>query len=655
MASNNFQYQVEQFADLRILRYRIPGFDDLDLQKKLYIYYLSEAALAGRDIIWDQHNEYNLWLRDCLDVLYYSVDKTDDEYTYLEIYYKRVLFSNGMHHHYSTDKLVPQFSPMKLKTWVEKLSVQQLEHLRCSSHTELFEKLELLLFNEQAMAKRVCQDDDKDLILHSANNFYKNLTQDEAENFYKQVIDKNDAQPVSHGLNSRLIKHGNEIKEEVWCINGKYSAAIERIVHYLNKAAEVCENQQQQKVIKLLCDFYTTGDLKLFDNYSIEWLKEQSGEVDFINGFIEVYGDSLGFKATWESLVNITDKEETDKASVISANAQWFEDHSPVMDNHRKEQVSGVSMKVINAIMLGGDCYPASPLGINLPNAEWIREVHGSKSVSLNNISEAYEMASLTSGVIEEFACTKEEIELHKKYGALADHLHTHLHECVGHGSGKLEPGVRSDDLKAYGSVIEEARADLFGLYFMADEKMMELDLVPNMDVAKAQYNSYIRNGLMVQLARINKGSNIEQAHMRNRQLIAKWVLEHGQAEEVIKQHSRNNKTYYQVNNYEKLRQLFGQLLREVQRIKSQGDYEAARKLVETYGVKVDKPLHEEVLNRYAELHVAPYSGFVNPKLEPLLNNKGEVVDITVSYDENFIEQMMRYNRDYHYLSYSMV
>ncbi len=644
----DFQYQVEQFADLRILRYKIPGYDALPLQKKKYIYYLSEAALAGRDIIWDQHNENNLWLRNCLDTLYSVVDKADPGFKDLEIFYKRVLFSNGLHHHYSTDKLCPSFSKNELKRWLDKLSVSELQELKCQAKNELFDKLNALLFDEKHIAKRVCQDEDKDLILHSANNFYNNLTQDEAESFYNRRIDKSEAHPVSHGLNSRLVKRNGEVEEEVWRIGGKYSTAIERIVFWLEKAAEVCENPQQKKVIHLLCEFYASGDLKLFDDYSIEWLKEQAGEIDFINGFIEVYGDPLGFKATWESLVNIIDAEETSKASVISTSAQWFEDHSPVMDKHRKEKVSGVSMKVINAIMLGGDCYPASPLGINLPNAEWIREVHGSKSVSLNNISEAYEMASLTSGVIEEFAYTEEEVQLHKKYGAMADHLHTHLHECVGHGSGKLEPGVRSDDLKAYGSVIEEARADLFGLYFMADEKMMELGLVPNKDVAKAQYNSYIRNGLMVQLARISKGANIEQAHMRNRQLVAKWVFEHGQAEGVIQQHTKEDKTYYQINDYQKLRTLFGQLLREVQRIKSQGDYDAARQLVETYGVKVDKALHEQVLDRYKRLNVAPYSGFINPKLDPVLDEQGNIQDVKVSYNESFLEQMQRYNKDYH-------
>jgi dipeptidyl-peptidase-3 len=644
-----FQYLVEQFADLRILRYRIPGFSELTLQQKLYIYYLSEAALSGRDIIWDQNNEHNLWIRNCLDILCEQVDKRDTAYEQLELFYKRVLFSNGLHHHYSTDKLKPAFTKDKLKLWVHSLPEKYIGQLQCSSNENLFNKLEGLLFDEQLMAKRVCQDEGKDLILCSANNFYKNLSQKEVEGHYELLIDKDEKRPVSSGLNSRLVKYDGQITEEIWKVGGKYSKTIEQIVFWLDKAAGVCENEQQKKVIELLCEFYSTGDLKLFDTYSIEWLKEQKGEIDFINGFIEVYGDPLGFKATWESLVNITDLAETSKASVISANAQWFEDHSPVMAEHRKEKVNGVSMKVINAIMLGGDCYPASPLGINLPNAEWIREVHGSKSVSLNNISEAYEMASLTSGVIEEFACTEEEVSLHKQYGALADHLHTHLHECVGHGSGKLESGVRTDALKAYGSVIEEARADLFGLYFMADEKMLELKLVPHMDVAKAQYNSYIRNGMMVQLARIGKGANIEQTHMRNRQLIAQWVFEQGRSQSVIQKVEKHHKTYFQINDYQKLRQLFGQLLKEVQRIKSQGDYEAARQLVETYGVKVNSLLHEEVLERYARLKVAPYAGFLNPRLELKQDESGNVVDVEVSYQESFMEQMLRYNNEYSY------
>ncbi|WP_430810015.1 MULTISPECIES: dipeptidyl-peptidase 3 family protein [unclassified Carboxylicivirga] len=643
---DEFPYQIEQFGDLRILRYRIPNFEKLPLQQKQYIYYLSEAALSGRDIIWDQNNAHNLWLRRCLDVIYQCVDKQDEHYKQLEDFYKRVLFSNGVHHHYSTDKLVPGFSEASLRRWIEALAPEALHELGSDTAQELFQGLHNLLFDASFQARRVCQDEGKDVVAASANNYYQGLTQAEAEAFYRQRQESDGAQPVSYGLNTRLVKTAKGIEEEVWRLGGRYDASLKRIVHWLKKAEKVAENDVQRKVISILIQFYETGDLKIFDTYSIEWLKEQEGSIDFINGFIEVYGDALGYKGAWESLVNIVDREETSKATRISENAQWFEDHSPVHSAHRKEKVQGVSMKVINALMLGGDCYPAAPLGINLPNAEWIREQHGSKSVSLQNISEAHEMASLNSGVLEEFAFDQQEIELHRKYGALADHLHTHLHECVGHGSGKLEDGVRTDALKAYGSVIEEARADLFGLYFIADEKMQELGLVPNAEVAKAQYNAYIRNGLMVQLARISEGANIEQTHMRNRQLVASWVFEKG-GSDVIEMRRMEDKTYFVVKDHAKLRTLFGELLKEVQRIKSQGDYEAARQLVEQYGVKVDQQLHAEVKERYSRLKVAPYSGFLNPRLTPVYDHDGAIKGVSISYDENFMEQMQRYNRDY--------
>jgi len=642
-----FQYQVEQFADLRILRYQVPGFSELSLQKKLYIYYLSEACLCGRDIIWDQNGERNLWLRNSLELLLQATQKNNSGPKELEEFYKRVLFSNGLHHHYSTDKLKPGFDQEMLKKWVSLLSSHEVKILGYETEEQLMDELNSLLFDESYLAKRVCQEEGKDLVIESANNFYKGLNQKEAETFYANQLNKDDDKPISYGLNSRLIKDAQGVREEKWCVGGKYSIAIEKIVYWLKRAASVAENKQQKKVIDLLCAFYQTGNLAGFDDYSIEWLKEQTGEVDFINGFIEVYGDPLGFKATWESLVNIIDPSETKKAKLISDHAQWFEDHSPVMPAHRKEKVNGVSMKVINAIMLGGDCYPASPLGINLPNSEWIRELHGSKSVSLQNISKAYEMASLASGVIEEFAADDEELNLHKQYGALADNLHTHLHECVGHGSGKLEKGVRSDALKAYASVIEEARADLFGLYFIADEKMIDLSLADNFNLAKTQYNSYIRNGLMVQLARIQKGANIEQTHMRNRQIISGWALEMGAANNVIEKLTIDEKTYFKVNDYNALRDIFGHQLKEVQRIKSQGDYEAAKLLVEKYGVKVDAAIYDEVLERYSRLNVAPYSGFINPKLSLIYNDNNDVVDVSIDYSEGFMEQMQRYNQMY--------
>ncbi|MCT4644161.1 MAG: dipeptidyl peptidase 3 [Carboxylicivirga sp.] len=642
---NNFQYQAEQFADLRILRYTIPGFEKLSLNKKLYIYYLSEAALYGRDILWDQNNADNLWLRRNLEALYQTIEKEDASYPDFEIYFKRVLFSNGMHHHYSTEKLAPAFAEEDLDRWLQHPAMK--ESGLAGSIKKETNKLKRLLFDKEYASKRVCQDEGVDLVTSSANNFYEDVSQEEVEAFYG--FRKKAAGPncESFGLNSTLVKKEGELTEEIWKADGKYGSSIEKIVYWLEKACEVAENEQQQAVIQLLIQFYQTGDLKVFDQYSIEWIKEQQGSIDFINGFIEVYGDPLGYKATWESLVNIVDEEETKKAALISDYAQWFEDQSPVDEKHRKEEVKGVSMKVINAIMLGGDCYPASPLGINLPNAEWIRETHGSKSVSLENISHSYQMASLSSGVIEEFAWSEEEVALHKKYGAQADNLHTHLHECLGHGSGRMEEGVSTDALKAYGSVIEEARADLYGLYFMADEKMLELGLVDHMDVAKAQYNSYIRNGLMVQLARIGAGANIEQTHMRNRQLISAWVLRQSKESRAVELKEKDGKVYSVVNDYQELKRLFGVLLKEIQRIKSQGDYQAAKQLVENFGVRVDQRIHQQVLERYAKLNLAPYSGFINPVLHPVKDDQDNMTDVTISYEERFIEQMLRYNKDY--------
>lgn len=653
MNYEDFQYVVEQFADLRILRYKIPGFKELPLQKKLYLYYLSEAALCGRDILWDQNNADNLRLRKILEAIFQAINEKGvsgpaaNEFVVL---LKRIWFSNGYHHHYSTDKLKPGFKAEDLKQWLPLISKEQLVKLGFKDLSDLESWLVNVLFNDEYAPKRVSQEDGVDLVKTSANNFYQGVNQEEAESYYNDLLKEGDETPVSHGLNSRLVKKEDQIIEEVWKVGGLYSEAIENIVKWLRKAESVAENEDQKQIIDLLCRYYESGDLKLFDTYNIAWLKEQKGDIDFVNGFIEVYGDSLGIKATWESLVNIKDQAETEKAAVISENAQWFEDHSPVDEQFRKKEVKGVSMKVINAVMLGGDCYPATPIGINLPNAEWIREKYGSKSVTLDNITYAYHQASLTSGVIEEFAYDDAEVQLHKTYGALADNLHTHLHECLGHGSGVMNPGVKQDDLKAYGSVIEETRADLYGLYFMGDEKMLELGLVPHMDVAKAQYNSYIRNGLMVQLARVELGKNIEQAHMRNRQLISQWVFAHGKANGVIKKVEKEGKTYYRVLDHQALRQLFAQLLKEVQRIKSTGDLKAAKELVETYGVKVDYDLHAQVLERYKKLNVAPYSGFINPVFKPITNDKGEITDIQVDYTEQYHDQMLRYGKEYAFL-----
>ncbi len=653
--STTFNYNVEQFADLRILRFQIPEFESLPLKKKMYLYYLSQAALCGRDITWDQNGRYNLWLRRVLTLVYETTHvtcATRDEFIRFEVYFKRVLFSGGFHHHYSTDKLTPELSEADVSFLINHLSVSQLDTLGVTNTNELLAKLRLIFWDDTFMFKRVCQDPDKDLLLHSSNNFYRDVTQTEVENYYQTKIDSSIENPVSHGLNSRLQKQNNQLVELVWSTKGIYGEALTQIVNWLRKASLVAENPEQVNYIETLCQYYETGDLKLFDKYSIQWLQEHKGDVDFVNGFIEVYGDSLGYRATWESLVNIKDNAASLKAEVISEYAQWFENQSPVEARFRKTQVKGVSMKVISAVMLGGDCYPTSPLGINLPNSEWIRELYGSKSVSLENISHAYHQASLTAGVVEEFTYSIKDVALHSTYGALADNLHTNLHECLGHGSGRMLPGVKQDDLKAYGSVIEEARADLYGLYFMADPKMLELNLVPHMDVYKVQYNSYLRNGLMVQMARIQKGKNIEQAHMRNRQLVCKWVLEKGHADKVIERKERcEGKTFYVINDHEKLRHLFGLLLAEVQRIKSTGDYEAARHLVETYGVVVDADLHAEVLQRYGALNVAPYSGFVNPVLTPVLDSDSNIKDVTVTYSEGYLEQMLRYGTDYGFVN----
>ncbi|MBI9063179.1 MAG: dihydrofolate reductase [Marinilabiliaceae bacterium] len=653
MMNKDFQYVVEQFADIRILRYRIPGFDELPLPKKLYLYYLSEAALCGRDILWDQNNQDNLALRKNLELIYHVLQAknvTGEAFRQLETLLKRVWFSNGFHHHYSTDKLKPAFTANDLKGWLALLSEEQLTSLGYHRSDELFQWLYKVLFDPNYAAKRVSQEMDVDLVNASANNFYEDVTQSEVEEYYKGLQKEGDKAPISAGLNSKLVKENDQLVEKVWRVGGLYGAAIEKIVGWLRKAQQVAENEEQKQIIELLCRYYATGDLKLFDDYNIAWLKEQAGDIDFVNGFIEIYGDSLGIKATWESLVNIKDAAETQKAAVISEQAQWFEDRSPVDEQYRKKKVTGVSMKVINAVMLGGDCYPATPIGINLPNPEWIREQYGSKSVTLDNITHAYHQASLTSGVIEEFAYDEAEIQLHKTYGAIADNLHTHLHECLGHGSGIMLPGVKQEDLKAYGSVIEETRADLYGLYFMGDEKMLELGLVPHMDVAKAQYNSYIRNGLMVQLARVEPGKNIEQAHMRNRQLISQWVYEHGKENHAITMYQQGGKTYYVVNDHDALRQLFAKLLKEVQRIKSTGDMEAAKKLVETYGVQVEHKLHAEVLERYKKLKVAPYSGFINPVLQAVTNTNGDITDVEVDYSESYHDQMVRYGKCYSFL-----
>ena len=645
---DNFQYSVDKFADIEILRYRVPDFEDLSLKQKELIYYLSQAAVEGRDIFYDQNNKYNLCIRRTLEAVYenYS-DKSSKEYTQLETYLKRIWMANGIHHHYSEDKMMPEFSEAFFSKAVKSIKPTLLPLQKGETVNQLIAKLTPILFDPKVMPKRTNQADGEDLILTSANNYYEGVTQKEAEEFYAKMKNPDDSTPISYGLNSKLIKLNGKLIEKTYKSGGMYGKAIDRIIGWLEKASEVAENEQQKEVIRTLSDFYKTGDLKTFDDYSIKWVKDLQSRIDFINGFIETYGDPLGMKASWESMVNFKNEEATKRTEIISQNAQWFEDNSPTDRQFKKEQVKGVSAKVITAAMLGGDCYPATPIGINLPNAKWIRTHYGSKSVTIENITEAYDQASLGNGFNEEFMWSETERDRAKKYGSLTNNLHTDLHECLGHGSGKLLPGVDPDALKAYGSTIEEARADIFGLYFIADPKMVELGLLPDSEAFKAEYYSYLMNGLMTQLTRIQPGKNIEESHMRNRQLIAMWVYENGKKDHVVEFREKDGKTYVVVNDYEKVRMLFGRLLGEIQRISSTGDYEAARNLVENYGVKVNPSLHNEVLERYKKLNLAPYRGFVNPVYSLVSDKNGKITDVKISYDENFIEQNLRYSKDY--------
>jgi len=645
-----FNYVVDQFADLQVLRYRVAGFDSLTLQQKKLVYYLSEAALQGRDILFDQNGKYNLQIRRLLETLYvhFTGDRTEEPFLALEVYLKRVWFSNGIHHHYGCDKFVPGFSAEYLKNLILHTDVSLLPLESGETVEAMCDKLFPVIFHPEVMPKRVNQNDGEDLVETSAANYYEGVTQQEAEAFYAAQKAQGDAEhPVMYGMNSRLVKKDGVIQEEVWKVGGLYGKAIEKIIGWLHRAEEVAENDSQRQVIRLLVAFYQTGDLKLFDDYSIQWLKDTASRVDFVNGFIESYGDPLGMKASWESIVNFKDLEATRRTELISSNAQWFEDHSPVNPSFKKERVKGVSAKVITAAMLAGDLYPSSAIGINLPNSNWIRSVHGSKSVTIGNLTDAYNKAARGNGFREEFVYSEAEKELLDNYADLTSDLHTDLHECLGHGSGKLLPGVDPDALKAYGSTIEEARADLFGLYYMADAKLVELGLLPDNEAYKAEYYSYMMNGLMTQLVRIEPGAQIEEAHMRNRQLIARWALEKGRDGQVVEWVKKAGKTFVRINDYVRLRELFGQLLAEIQRIKSEGDFEAARALVENYAVKVHAALHAEVLERYRSLHLAPYKGFVNPVYTPQVDENGEITDVTVLYDEGYTEQMLRYSRDY--------
>ncbi len=647
--TENFDYTVEQFADLQILRYRVPGFEELTLRQKQLVYYLTEAALQGRDILFDQNGKYNLVIRRAIEAVYtgYEGDRLSEDFKAMEVYLKRVWFSNGIYHHYGCEKFVPGFSREFLRQALLSVAPSALPLAEGQTPEQLCDEIFPVIFDPTVLPKRVNQADGEDLVLTSACNYYEGVTQAEAEDFYNAMKDPDDPVPISYGLNSRLVKEDGKIQEKVWKVDGLYGQAIGKIVYGLRKAQAVAETPEQEAVIAKLIEYYETGDLRKFNDYAILWVKDVNSRVDFINGFTENYGDPLGMKASWESLVNFKDLEATHRTEVISSNAQWFEDHSPVDKQFKKEQVKGVSAKVITAAILAGDLYPSTAIGINLPNANWIRSAYGSKSVTIGNITDAYNKAAHGNGFNEEFVYSDTELQCIDKYADLTDELHTDLHECLGHGSGKLLPGVDPDTLKAYGSTIEEARADLFGLYYVADPKMVELGLLPDMEAYKAQYYTYLMNGLMTQLVRIEPGNNIEEAHMRNRQLIARWVYEKGTADKVVEMVKKEGKTYVAVNDYERLRTLFGELLAEIQRITSTGDYVAARDLVETYAVKVSPALHAEVLERYKQLNLSPYKGFLNPRYEAVTDANGQITNVKITYDESYAEQMLRYSRDY--------
>jgi len=645
----DFKYSVDKFADIEILRYRVPDFEILSLKQKELVYYLNQAALEGRDILYDQNNKHNLCVRRTLEAVYsnYKGDRKSIDFNHLTTYLKRVWMGNGIHHHYSEDKFIPEFSSSYFSDVVKSIEASKLPLSKGESVDMLIAKLTPILFDQKVYPKRTNQAEGVDLIKTSANNYYEGVTQPEVEAYYGKMKNPNDSTPVSYGLNSKLVKENGVLVEKTYKVGGLYSAAITRIVGWLEKAAKVTENDKQLDVISSLIEFYRTGDLKKYDEYSINWVEDLNSQVDFVNGFTETYGDPLGMKASWESIVNFKNIEATKRTEIISANAQWFENNSPVDIRFKKETVKGVSAKVITATILAGDCYPATPIGVNLPNSNWIRHEHGSKSVTIENITEAYDQASLGNGFKEEFMWSDVERKRAKNFASMTNNLHTDLHECLGHGSGKLLPGVDPDALKAYGSTIEEARADLFGLYYMGDPKMTELGLLPDKEAYKAEYYSFIMNGLMTQLTRIQPDKNIEEAHMRNRQLIASWVYEKGKADKVIEMVKREGKTYVVVNDYKKLRTLFGNLLAEIQRIKSTGDFVGGKTLVETYGVKVNQPLHAEMLERYKKLHLAPYRGFVNPVYTLVKNDKGVITDVSISYTEGYVDQHLRYSKDY--------
>ncbi|MBO5814335.1 MAG: dihydrofolate reductase [Alistipes sp.] len=640
---------VDRFDDIKVIRYEVPGFEELPLQEKILIYYLSEAAKCGRDIMFDQNFKYNLAVRRTLEAIYTSHEgcRECEEWKALETYLKKVWFANGIHHHYSKDKFRPKFSQEYFEQLLAAVPAEKLPQ-EFGSVEALKEVIIPVIFDENLYASALNQTAGIDVIQASSNNYYEGVTQKEVEAFYKKMASINDPRPISYGLNSKLVKENGKIKEKVWKSGGMYSAAIDRIVEWLEKAEGVAA-EPQKAIINSLVKYYKSGDLRQFDDYNIKWVQDTVSNVDFVNGFIEDYGDPLGRKASWESIVNFRDEQACHRTEVISANAQWFEDHSPINPAYRKEVVKGVSAKVITVAMLGGDCYPATPIGINLPNADWIRKEYGSKSVTIDNITFAYKKAAQGNGFAEEFVLRAEDRERMEKYGKLGDDLHTDLHECLGHGSGQLAPGTKGGELGTYTSTLEEARADLFALYYLGDPKMIEIGLIPSLEVAYAQYASYVMNGMMTQFSRIELGKNVEESHMRNRKLIAEWCYEQGKADNVIEWVKQDGKSYVVINDFDKFRELLGKMLYEVQRIKSEGDYEAGKALVEAYAVKIDPALHAEVLERYSALNIEPYGGFVNPEYR-LVEKDGQIVDVEVVYGESYVDQMLRYSKEYSFL-----
>ncbi len=649
-AADDFQYADEKFADIQMLRYKVEGFDQLTLKQKKLIYYLQEAALYGRDIYFDQNGRYNLRIRKMLETVYtdWKGNRESKDFKAMAEYLKQVWFSSGIHHHYGSAKFKPGFSEAFFRDALRSVDAAKLPLTQGQTVDQLCDEIFPVIFDPSIMKMRVNQKDGDDLLLTSAENYYgEGVTQAEAEKFYDNMRDKNDPEPVMYGLNSRLVKENGRLVERKWTTDGLYGPALTKIVYWLEKAIPVADTEEQKEVIRKLIEYYRTGDLRTFDEYAIDWVKDTKGMVDFTNGFTEVYGDPLGLKGSWEAIVNFKNLEATARTEKLSKNAQWFEDNSPVDSRFKKEKCKGISAKVITAAILAGDLYPSTAIGINLPNSNWIRKEYGSKSVTIGNLTDAYNKAAHGNGFGAEFVIDKETLDLIDKYGDECDDLHTDLHECLGHGSGKLLPGVSDDSLRAYGSTIEEGRADLFALYYLGDPKMVELGLVPDAEAYKSNYYTYIMNGLMTQLVRIKPGDNIEEAHMRNRSFISHWVYEQGKADKVIELVKKDGKTYVKINDYEALRGLFGKLLAEVQRIKSEGDFKSARNLVETYGVKVDPEIHKEVLERYAKLNISPYKGFINPVYTAVKDEKGNIKDVKISYGESYEDQMLRYSRDY--------